>query len=144
MVAGAVAVSGQVNMASSTASCALHCLSGRSRGWTRAHLWRRRGEVWQTRCGSWRRGGLFSSGDCRRRITGGRRILCSGYGFFLDSGRCRRGRDKGLVLGLCQQEKGAAKENADDCGSDETEQQEMERATDVKLLHCDTAAWRRG
>jgi len=49
-----------------------------------------------------------------------------------------------LVLGLCQQEKGAAKENADDCGGDETEQQEMERATDVKLLHCDTAAWRRG
>jgi hypothetical protein len=62
---------------------------------------------------------------------------------FIDSGKCRAGRSKGLVLGLCQQEKGDAKENADDCGSDEAEQQEIERATDVKLLHWDIAVWRR-
>jgi len=40
-------------------------------------------------------------------------------------------------------EKGDDKENADDRGSDETDRQEIERATDVKPLHRDTAAWRR-
>jgi hypothetical protein len=62
----------------------------------------------------------------------------------LHTGRHRPDNGKGFVLGLREQVKGDAKENADGRGSDETDQEEIDHATDVRPLRRGTAAWRRG
>jgi hypothetical protein len=48
-----------------------------------------------------------------------------------------------MVLGQCEQGKGDAKENADDRGSNETEQEEIEYGADVRPFRRRTAAGRR-
>jgi hypothetical protein len=48
-----------------------------------------------------------------------------------------------MVLGQCEQGKIDAKENADDRGSDETDQEQIEDATDVRPMRRGTAAGRR-
>jgi hypothetical protein len=48
-----------------------------------------------------------------------------------------------MVLGQCEQGKGDAKENADDRGSDETDQEKIEDATDARPFRRRTAAGHR-
>jgi hypothetical protein len=48
-----------------------------------------------------------------------------------------------MVLGQCEQGKGDAKENADDRGSDETDQEEIEDAADARPFRRRTTAGRR-
>jgi hypothetical protein len=48
-----------------------------------------------------------------------------------------------MVLGQCKQRKGDPKQNDNDRGSDETDQEEIEHAADVRPFRRRTAAGRR-
>jgi hypothetical protein len=77
-------------------------------------------------------------------VAGGSPELVVGFAVLtFSSGRHRPGTDNGMVLGQCKQRKGDPKQNDNDRGSDETDQEEIEHAADVRPFRRRTAAGRR-